>query len=281
MKEGQGPGKEAMTEKIKRNERMAVMMQVLTTAPNRIFTLSHFAEMFDAAKSTVSEDVALLEKAVERFSLGRLETVTGASGGVRYRPALGSGGRRAFIEDICQKLSDPSRVLPGGFLYYADILSDPEMVTGMGNLIAGACYGLLPDFVLTMETKGIPVAMMAARALGKPLVIARHTIKAYEGSAVNTPYVSASGGIETMSLPRRAVENGKKALIVDDFMRGGGTISGMKNLMREFDVEIVGTLVVLAMEAVDNRLVDNVRPLMLLGPIQHGETPVVRPADWI
>ena len=171
------PKETKMTEKIKRNERMAVMMQILTSNPNRIFTLSHFCELFDAAKSTISEDVALLESAVERFHLGRLETVTGAAGGVRYRPALNDGGRRAFIEGVCRKLSDPSRVLPGGILYYADVLSDPEMAAGMGNLIAGACYGLLPDFVLTMETKGIPVALMAAHALGKPLVIARHAIK--------------------------------------------------------------------------------------------------------
>ncbi len=267
-------------EKIKRNERMAAMMQILTSSPNRIFTLSHFCEMFDTAKSTVSEDVALLEKTVTRFSLGRLETVTGASGGVRYRPA-GGEGQRAFISGICSRLSHPDRVLPGGFLYYSDVLSDPELTAGMGSLIAGASYSLLPDFVLTMETKGIPVATMTARALGKPLVIARHSVKVYEGSAVNIPYVSASGGIETMSLSRRAVEQGTKALIVDDFMRGGGTVNGMKALMREFDVDILGVSVVLAVEEVDRRLVDDVRPLMLLGPIRDGEAPLVRPADWI
>ena len=84
-------------EKIKRNERMAAMMQILTSSPNKIFTLSHFCEMFDTAKSTVSEDVSLLEKTVAHFGLGRLETVTGASGGVRYRPA-GVTGQRGFIE---------------------------------------------------------------------------------------------------------------------------------------------------------------------------------------
>ena len=84
-----------------------------------------------------------------------------------------------------------------------------------------------------------------------------------------------------MSLSRRAVESGKKALIVDDFMRGGGTINGMKNLMREFNVDIVGVQVVLAMEDVENRLVEDVRPLMLIGSIRDGEVPSIRPADWI
>ena len=268
-------------EKVKRNERMAVMMQTLTTSPNRIFTLSYFCEMFDAAKSTVSEDVALLEKTVERFSLGRIETVTGAAGGVRYRPAWQSKGQREFIEGICSRLSEKERVMPGGFLYYTDIISDPQIASAMGSLIAGHCYGLLPDFVLTMETKGIPVAMMAARALSKPLVIARHSLRVYEGSAVNIPYVSASGDMETMSLPRRAVEEGKKALIVDDFMKGGGTIHGMQSLMQEFNVDVVGIMVVLCVEDVDRRLVDDVQPLMYLSSIRDGETPRIRPADWI
>ena len=49
-------------EKIKRNERMAVITQVLTGSPNRIFTLSYFCDLFQTAKSTISEDIALLEK---------------------------------------------------------------------------------------------------------------------------------------------------------------------------------------------------------------------------
>ena len=54
-----------------------------------------------------------------------------------------------------------------------------------------------------METKGIPAALMAAQALGVPLVIARRSSKVYEGSAVNINYVSGSSAhIETMSLSR-------------------------------------------------------------------------------
>ena len=70
-------------EKIKRNERMAVITQVLTGSPNRIFTLSYFCDLFQTAKSTISEDIALLEKTMDQFHMGRLETVTGAAGGVR------------------------------------------------------------------------------------------------------------------------------------------------------------------------------------------------------
>ena len=70
-------------------------------------------------------------------------------------------------------------------------------------------------------------ALMAAQALNVPLIIARRTTKVYEGSAVNISYVSGNGSIETMSLSRRAVKEGSRALIVDDFLRGGGTAGGM------------------------------------------------------
>lgn len=90
-----------------------------------------------------------------------------------------------------------------------------------------------PDFVLTVETKGIPFALMVARALGVQLVIARRDHKAFEGSVVTINYISGSGGeMKTMSLAKRAVRPGQKALIVDDFTKDGGTVRGMSSSCR-------------------------------------------------
>lgn len=268
-------------EKIKRNERLAAMTSILTESPNRIFTLSYFCDLFSTAKSTVSEDVAILQESMQRFRLGQLETVTGAAGGVRYRPiGLGSSSR-SFVEGICRRLMEPERQLPGGYLYFSDILSEPEAVRGMGALIASQYYDCGADFVLTMETKGIPVALMTASALRVPLIVARRATKVYEGSAVNISYVSGSGGIESMALSRRAVKEGQKALIVDDFMRGGGTARGMVELMKEFNVSVEGICFVLALEHPQKRLIEGETALMLLSDIRRGEPLTVRPADWI
>ncbi len=268
-------------EKIKRNERLAAMTQILTASPNRIFTLSHFCDLFSTAKSTVSEDVAILQDAMAQFHLGKLETVAGAAGGVRYRPVGIGASARPFLEGICQMLMEPERQLPGGYLYFSDILAMPELVQGMGNLIAGEYYDAGVDFVLTMETKGIPVALMVAQALRVPLIIARRATKVYEGSAVNISYVSGSGGIETMALSRRAVKEGQRALIVDDFMRGGGTARGMIELMKEFSVSVAGICFVLALEHPQKRLIEGEKSLMLLSDMRDGEPLQVRPADWV
>ena len=97
-------------EKIKRAERLAVMGQVLTASPNRIFTLSYFCDLFSTAKSTVSEDVAMLAQTYQTFSLGCVETVTGAAGGVgdfpiavrvAARALRGASGRVSFFFGFC------------------------------------------------------------------------------------------------------------------------------------------------------------------------------------
>ena len=271
-------------DKIHRNERMSAMLKMLTDSPNRIITLSYFCERFGAAKSTMSEDIDLLREVTKTFGLGELETVTGAAGGVRYRATVTPEESLRCIQGVCDTLSGGERVLPGGFLYYSDILSDPELVTRMGRILATAYFDLEADFVLTMETKGIPVALTTAHALGVPLVIARHNSRAYEGSAVNINYVSGSSGtIQTMSLARRAVREGTRALIVDDFLKGGGTAKGMVDLMHEFSVTVVGMAFVMATAAPEKKRVAGERSLMTLEIRRTGDeaSALVRPAAWL
>ena len=267
-------------EKLKRNDRMAVMAQVLCSAPNQIYPFAYFCSLFDTARSTVSEDVDLLEKVFDRFSLGRIETVIGAAGGVRYRPVTDGGAQREALQKICDRLMEPDRLLPGGYLYQSDIFAQPEALKVMAGIIAGASYYTAPDFILTMETKGIPLAMMTAQAMGVPLKIARHTNKVYEGSTVSISYVSANGRVDTMSLSRRAVKEGGRALIVDDFMRGGGTVRGLISLMREFNVDVTGIRVGLAVADApmgDERYL----ALMTMSGGHGGEELSVRVSDWV
>ena len=270
-------------EKIHRNERLITMMKILSDSPNKVFTLSNFCDLFGAAKSTMSEDIDILQKTSGIFELGKIETVTGAAGGVRYRCSNTGSHALRFIEALSERLSGNERVLPGGFLYLSDILSDPNVVRPMGEILASGYYADAPDFVLTMETKGIPVAYATANALGVPLVIARHSSRVYEGSAVNINYVSGSGSIETMSLSRRAVRENQRALIVDDFLKGGGTAKGMTDLMREFDVTVVGMAFVMATLTPEKKRVSNAKALMTLDVLELDDQEIasVKPAAWL
>ena len=251
-------------DRIKRNERMSAMLRILTETPNRIYTLGEFCELFGAAKSTLSEDIDLLSRTCAAFDLGRLETVAGAAGGVRFRGVPGHLRASQALERIAERLREPGRRLPGGFLYTMDITSEPDACQVAGEILAARYYDAQPDFVLTMETKGIPLALMTARALDVPLVIARRDSPAYEGASVKINYIGGGERIETMALARRAVSAGQKALIVDDFMKGGGTLRGMADLMSEFQVEVVGIGVMIATAEPERKRVDDASALMVL-----------------
>ena len=94
-------------DRIRRNERLAAMTRILVESPNKIFTLGTFCEMFGAAKSTLSEDIDILRGVFAQFHLGQLDTVTGAAGGVRYRPVLAPEDAYRTVKDLAQMLAAP------------------------------------------------------------------------------------------------------------------------------------------------------------------------------
>ncbi len=253
-------------DKIKRSERLGALTKLLIDTPNRIHTLSEFCELFGAAKSTISEDIDLVSASFERFDLGRVETVAGAAGGVRYRAIPSKEKIRRVLNDVSERLSQPGRMLPGGFLYTSDISAESVIAQQMGEILAAHYFDRQPHFVLTMETKGIPIALMTARMLDVPLVIARRDSRAYEGSAVKINYIVGGGNerIETMALARRAVQPGQRALIIDDFMKGGGTLQGMVDLMKEFLAEVVGVGVMISTAKPEKKRVEGARSLLIL-----------------
>ena len=269
-------------DKVKRNERLGALTRILTQTPNRIHTLNEFCELFGAAKSTISEDIDLVSSSFERFDLGRIETVAGAAGGVRYRAIPGMGRIAATLNSVAERLSEPGRMLPGGFLYTSDITAEGGIAQQMGEILAAQYYDKQPHFVLTMETKGIPIALMTARMLDVPLVIARRDSRAYEGSAVKINYIAGGGNdrIETMALTRRAVHPGQRALIIDDFMKGGGTLQGMVDLMKEFLAEVVGVGVMISTARPEVKRVQGVRSLLILeGFDPQTERAIIHPAE--
>ena len=123
-------------DRLKRNERLGAMSRILTSSPNRIYTLSHFADLFGAAKSTVSEDVSILSDTFRQFDLGQMITVAGAAGGVMFRPIPSRERAKRTIAAIAEKLSQPGRLLPGDFLYTTDVTCDSVLSEAMGEILA-------------------------------------------------------------------------------------------------------------------------------------------------
>ena len=85
-----------------------------------------------------------------------------------------------------------------------------------------------------------------------------------------------------MSLSRRAVKEGQRCLIVDDFLKAGGTAKGMIDLMGEFNVEVVGTAFVMSRTPSQPRRISGEKALLTME--MEGtdiSTLSIKPAEWL
>ncbi|GAE94178.1 transcription regulator [Gracilibacillus boraciitolerans JCM 21714] len=177
---------------MKRSDRLVAMTNYLVEHPMELISLPFFSDMYGAAKSSISEDLAIINKVFKEDGIGYLESVSGAAGGVKYIPDVSKERAGKIIEKLCLELEDPSRILPGGYLFMSDILGNPSTVRNIGRLFASRFTGLNIDSVVTVATKGIPIAYAAAEFLHVPVIIVRRDPKVTEGSTVSINYVSGS-----------------------------------------------------------------------------------------
>lgn len=249
--------------KLKRSARLVDMTRCLLTHPQQLWTLSYFSGRYESAKSSISEDLDIIKHHFESVGAGDVITVAGASGGVKYIPKTGEREARSFVDELISKLQTAGRLLPGGYLYMTDILGIPRYVNGIGRLFATAAAGRRIDVVLTMETKGIPLAYATATQLDVPVVIARRASRITEGSTVSINYVSGSRKqVQSMAVARRSLHEGANVMIVDDFMKAGGTVLGMRRLAEEFRARVAAIGVFMETRGESPRLVSDYLSLL-------------------
>ena len=230
--------------KLKRSERIVVMTKYLLNNPNKLIPLTYFVTKFNQAKSSISEDIHIIKTGFKEENIGEVKTLAGVSGGVIFTPTLVEEDARKILDEFIEKISEGDRLLAGGYIFMSDIVGNPSLMNKLGRVIATVYKNKEIDAVVTVATKGIPVAYAIASILNKPVITIRRDNKVTEGTTVAINYVSGSTKkIETMILSKRSLNNHSKVLLVDDFMRGGGVLTGMESLMNEFDVEVIGKVI--------------------------------------
>lgn len=255
---------------MKRSHRVGAICQILTESPEKTFSLNYFCEKFSAAKSSISEDISAAKEAVKATGDGYIETLAGASGGVRYVSDISAERAHEVQNGLCRMLKDEGRILGGGFLYTSDIMYDPSIVKGMAQIFAKRFRDSGANYVATIETKGIPVAFMTAHLLNLPVIVVRRETKISEGATVSINYFPGSSErLQKMSISKRAAMPGSKALIIDDFMRGGGSIKGIAEILSEVDIEVVGTGVAIANIEPKKKKVQDYFPIVYLGAVDE------------
>jgi purine operon repressor len=270
--------------KLKRSARLVEMTEYLLVRPHHLIPLTTFADRYGAAKSSISEDLAIIKEVFEDDGLGELHTLAGAAGGVKFIPKVGREQAQAFIDHLCAMLSEPDRILPGEYLYMSDLLGLPGLMNEAGKLFATVFADQEIDVIMTVETKGIPLAYATGAQLNLPVVLVRRDHQVTEGSAVSINYVSGSHkALHTMTLSRRALKENSRVLIVDDFMKAGGTVQGMVDLLAEFNATVAGVGVLVESGAVDaeQRLLRDYVSLASLGAVDaKNKSVTVHPGNY-
>ncbi|SFM40493.1 pur operon repressor [Salibacterium qingdaonense] len=259
---------------MKRSGRLVDMTYYLIQHPHQLVSLSYFSERYQSAKSSISEDLTIVKDIFESQGFGSLWTIPGAGGGVKYVPAVSLQEGTELVESLCTKLED-KELLPGGYLYMMDVLGNPRLMNDIGRLFASVYAERRIDAVMTVAMKGIPLAYSIASHLDVPVSIVRRDHRVTEGSMVSINYVSGSAKrIQTMSLSRRSLQEGSNVLIVDDFMKAGGSVRGMMDLLHEFNANVVGIGVLVEAEDVEERLVEDYVSIARLEKVHEREKQV-------
>ena len=242
---------------MKKTQRICIITHILTENPNRDYSLGTFAEMFGCAKSSVSDDIKLVREAIDAAGLGYLETTSGAKGGVRYVPYISRQTAAEALEELRKAFEEPSRMLGSGFVYTSDIMFNPRLIRGAAMVFAKR------------------FASATARLLNIPLAVIRHESKVSEGSSININYFSGSTDrLQQMSISKKGIRAGSRVLIIDDFMRGGGSILGILNMLKEFEATPVGTGVVIVAGGRENKKIPDYVPLLVLNDGADGKPAV-------
>ncbi|KRM37372.1 pur operon repressor purr [Limosilactobacillus pontis DSM 8475] len=260
------------------------MTRYLMEHPRTLVSLKVFSERYGSAKSSISEDLSIVKHTFHTWGEGRLETIPGASGGAVLTPFYSKENAQRAIDNLVAAVNDDSRLLPGGYVYLSDLIGRPDILRQVGRLIATQYVDKDVDVIMTVETKGIPIAQSVAMYMNKPFVIVRNSSHITEGPTVSVNYVSGSvRRIKKMELSRRTLSAGANVVVVDDFMKGGGTLNGMHSLIKEFDANLVGMTVLAEGNATNGkRLVDNCTALIKVDA-EDGETKSItaRPGNFM
>ena len=127
------------------------------------------------------------------------------------------------------------------------LFSDVELTEACAKELAArvpAC-----DYILTAESKGIPLAYEMSRQLGVPYIVARKSVKGYMTDVLSVQVKSiTTAAVQTLYLDgdKAAWMRGKRILVVDDVVSTGDSLRALHQLVQSAGGTVAGNAAPLA-----------------------------------
>jgi adenine phosphoribosyltransferase len=146
----------------------------------------------------------------------------------------------------------PDFPIPG--ILFRDItplLGDPQGFKTLIDTFVEPYRDKRIDYVVGIEARGYMIGAPVAYQLGAGFVPVRKPGK-LPGKTFTEEY-ALEYGTNALQIHADAVGHGHRVLIVDDLLATGGTIAATLRLLRKLGAEIVGTAVLIELEALNGR----------------------------
>jgi adenine phosphoribosyltransferase len=139
-------------------------------------------------------------------------------------------------------------IKPGVKIAILNILGDTELVEASAKALAGLLQPKNAAFLVTAETKSIPLAYSLSLKMGIPYVILRKSYKPYMGDALKSETLSiTTGAPQTLYLDEKDRNDisGKNVIIIDDVISTGSTLQGIRLIMQKANATVVAESAIL------------------------------------
>ncbi len=154
------------------------------------------------------------------------------------------------IESLIRAI--PDFPIPG--ILFRDItplLADPAGFRATIDLFVDRFRDARIDVVVGIEARGYMLGAPVADRLGAGFVPVRKPGKL--PGRTHTEEYALEYGTNALQIHADAIGRGRRVLVVDDLLATGGTIAATTRLLAKLGVELVGTAVLIELEALNGR----------------------------
>ena len=131
------------------------------------------------------------------------------------------------------------------------LLGDADALKFAVDRMQELCEPFQPDVIVSVESRGFLFAAPLAYRMNKPLVPIRKHGKLPH--MTHTIDYELEYGTDTLEIHKDAIRPGQRALIVDDLLATGGTVSATTALVRLCGARVVGHVFLIELAGLNGR----------------------------